>query len=661
MAGNGANLTTSRSGPVADFTSLDYDGMKADVMAYVQEKYADRWTDFNQDQLGVVLLEALCYLGDLTMYQINASVRELYGITAIRRENLRLHAALLGIDLPGASAATTDAVVTLDPAFADYPFTIRRSNTRFSNGSTADEVFFTPTSDTVVSAYGVGVLTIPVQEGEYFDSILLGVSNGSPNQRWQFPQDDVLLDSVTITVGASTWTLFKTLAKAGSADDGYKLVQDEDGHTFAVFGDGVFGVVPSSGAAIRATFRSGGGTRGNVVVSTVVDGSDCLKSVTSVRASGGRGVPSMKESRYSVPSALSTQDRVVNDADAITEAKLVSGVAKAKLRSRSFGRYSDLIVAPSGGGVPSRSLRASVAIALTAKSLDGTAWRVFEPVYKNVRMTALLYVNQHYRASDVEGLFRVMLSNIDGTGILDFDALDFGAVVKVNEQEELLISTTRMQGLFAAMSSIGLDRVELQRMDVQPQVRFPVTGNAGNGTISDVSVLLSGTQRRREYYVLLTSSAQAVVYERILGRISSLGDSVLYDDTKQFDQEGISSFNGYFLYPQREGAAHVVLSSASGTQANIIGVSNLFTMANPGDEYVIFNPIPINVNVGGVYTSPDGSVQFQLTAGGTPFLAGDSLLLDVYPVVGDVRLRDDEYPQLTINNLITRTSGGTKV
>ena len=60
------------------------------------------------------------------------------------------------------------------------------------------------------------------------------------------------------------WKLQDTLAFSGGDARHFVLEIDENDQATVVFGDGVFGTSPPTGAQIRATYRIGGGQPGNV-------------------------------------------------------------------------------------------------------------------------------------------------------------------------------------------------------------------------------------------------------------------------------------------------------------------------------------------------------------------------------------------------------------
>jgi len=674
IAGNGANLSISRQSPVADYTSADFDSINADLTSYAQATFADRWTDFNEDQFAVVMKELIAYVGDLTSYMINSVIREAFAATVIRRQNLQNIGKTFDYQLLGAIPSTVSLVLTLDPA-GTYPTTIERTD-QYSNGASGNnQVIFHPTIDIVVASYPVGgLLTIAATQGEYFENVLIGVSNSAPNQRWQFPQQGIYAPSVTIVVGAQTWTPTKNFTVNQSTDLVFKLVQDDQNNTYAIFGDGVFGAVPANAAAIYATFNVGGGRLGNLSANTIqtkVSANSVILSLNNPAPStGGDDPQTMKSGRNGIPASLSTLERGVTTDDYAKLALLVPGVAKAESAAGApvGARIIRIWIAPNGGGAPTPVLLTTVSNALQPAKMVTNRIQLFPPFPLNIFFNVLLHVNSAYRAADVESITRQGIINTDGTGLLDFAQLDFaGIATNANGDKELLLTQTLLQGYFNSLGTAGLDRAEIQQLMPEAVGRAPDTGNTGNGTVVGPGgvgtiIYLSSRQRRRQYYVLLLSSAQYAVYERLTGIVTGISDTVLIDANEIFENEGIANFAGYLLIPNADAPASVPVVSATGSNITVNTATSLFTLSSVGDQYYLYNPTPSIWTIGGApFVSSDGNVSFELLVGTSPFVGNDSFTVDVYPQVSDIRMAKDEYPVLIDSNFITRTSGGSPV
>ena len=128
---------------------------------------------------------------------------------------------------------------------------------------------------------------VPVEEGRLFTAELLGISDGTPDQRFPLAHPGLILrppgaasaarDITVLTqLGpeVTEWTLRETLAFSQAAQHDVMVQIDADDRTTVLFGNGQFGAKPDVGATVTATYRVGGGAAGNVpagTVTTIVD------------------------------------------------------------------------------------------------------------------------------------------------------------------------------------------------------------------------------------------------------------------------------------------------------------------------------------------------------------------------------------------------------
>jgi len=91
---------------------MDYDSLRRELLARVPQ-LTDRWTDFNASDLGVVLLELFCGVGDMLAYYLDAQAAEAFLPTARQRQNVINLCKLISYRLDGPVAATTSLRFTL--------------------------------------------------------------------------------------------------------------------------------------------------------------------------------------------------------------------------------------------------------------------------------------------------------------------------------------------------------------------------------------------------------------------------------------------------------------------------------------------------------------------------------------------------------------------
>jgi len=88
------------------YTNKDYDSLRRELLARVPQ-LTDRWTDFNASDLGVVLLELFCGIGDMLAYYLDAQAAEAFLPTTRQRQNVINLCKLISYRLDGPVAATT--------------------------------------------------------------------------------------------------------------------------------------------------------------------------------------------------------------------------------------------------------------------------------------------------------------------------------------------------------------------------------------------------------------------------------------------------------------------------------------------------------------------------------------------------------------------------
>ena len=115
-------ISLNRSGPVIDYTSLDFYGIQSDLTTFAQANYSDRWTDFRIDQFAVVFRDSIAYVGDLLTYYLNATAREICTQTAQRRQNFARGAKSFDYRLRSAPGSSGPLQIITDPEF--FPITI---------------------------------------------------------------------------------------------------------------------------------------------------------------------------------------------------------------------------------------------------------------------------------------------------------------------------------------------------------------------------------------------------------------------------------------------------------------------------------------------------------------------------------------------------------
>ncbi|MEU6036005.1 baseplate J/gp47 family protein [Actinomadura sp. NPDC047616] len=442
--------------PSIDYTARDRDGLLAAMRALIPDKLPE-WTGYTSEaDFGNVLLELFAHMGDILGYYQDRVANEAFLGTARTRRGVIQHLRLIGYELSTAAPAVATVVVSL-PSAAQGRVVIDRGvafATRSGKDRPSVRFEYNDAPKTVdlaglpSDATGRKLLTLVVEEGRLVRDELLGVSDGSPGQRFALHHAPLILRSRAATgrgpqdislvtrLGGGTvdWRLRETLAfshvtaAAGGtqqAQRDYVIEIDEDDRATVVFGDGLLGSIPDKGAEVRATYRVGGGAAGNVpagAIGTIVAAPAPLlgAKVTNPEPAGnGADRESIERAVQHAPAIFRSQRRAVTAADYEALALDCPGVGKVRARPSSWNTVT-LYVAPAGGGPVSDVLRADLLAYFEDRRPIATRIEIAAAAYVVIEVTAEIGVLPYYSRADVERNVRSAAG-----ALLAFPAVDF--------------------------------------------------------------------------------------------------------------------------------------------------------------------------------------------------------------------------------------------
>ncbi len=341
-----------------DYTSRDYFAIKADLLARA-ESVLPEWTSRDASDFGMLLVDLWAYMGDILHYYVDRAAQEAFLSTATQRSSIMAIANLLDYTPTGRTAAT--ATITLNAtnsaATNATPILIPK-NTRFVANpliSGADAVVFTSTRSIAINDTGTSIFgyttyaksaTIPVtlQEGELFTQTY--TSNGLSSQRFTLNKTGVVATSVEVSVAEGAggtnvnYAPIDRFIDATNTDNIYTIVLNADDTSTVVFGNGVYGKIPTTNAVITISYRRSRGSAGNVDANSITefesltnafgppyDGIDITPNTFA--ASGGTNSETINSLQVNIPASFRSQDRAVSIQDYRDLTLRVPGIIKA--------------------------------------------------------------------------------------------------------------------------------------------------------------------------------------------------------------------------------------------------------------------------------------------------------------------------------------------
>ena len=385
--------------PVIDYTSRDYESIRADLIRLIRARIPT-WTAENPSDFGVALVEGIAYAVDGLHYYLDRVANEAYLPTAVQRESLYSIAEMFHYFPRRAVPAevyltfrnATQAEVLLPAGTRVQASVPGASGAVLKNFEVQYDYVLparTATSEEVLEEL------LAVECRNYTDETI-GISNGYVGQRFFLPRTSVLESTVSITTQLGdvtmTWGEVTSLMEANPTDEVFEVLAQTDGSSVVRFGDGLHGEVPPLHSIIRATYRVGGGTGGNVppnTINTLVEPVIYGVSVTNPdAATGGMNAESLASIRSNASKSYRARDRAVTLKD--FEALAITGVpdaAKAKATGNN-GSSVTVYVAPVDDGTKRPLLTADQDLTVTSyledRAMAGVTIQVFPATFTEI-------------------------------------------------------------------------------------------------------------------------------------------------------------------------------------------------------------------------------------------------------------------------------------
>ncbi len=414
------------------YTNKDYDSLRRELLGKVPQ-LTDRWTDFNASDLGVVLLELFCGVGDMLAYYLDAQAAEAFLPTARQRQNVIQLCKLIGYRLDSPVAATTTLRFSLAaPLEADLVIPARtRASARLDDG----DVEFETVEEAILPR---GQLSVDVNARQGRRKVETFTGAGEPNASFALTGTEIAQGSLRVLIGGQAWREVHHFQESGGTDEHFQIETDGLDRTRILFGDGVRGAVPTADAAIRVEYLETLGVGGNLGAGIVTelsgpihqDGEPVAVAVTNpVPATGGADRESLEHARRQAPAEIRSLWKALTKDDYQALSEGYPGVAKAQVLDvndcPSLRYYQvNLAVAPRGGGPPSALLKRDLAAFLESRKVVTLEINLFEPVYRPVSIDADI----HTYAGEDPGLVRRRIEQALGD-YFDFERMDFGQPV----------------------------------------------------------------------------------------------------------------------------------------------------------------------------------------------------------------------------------------
>lgn len=355
--------------PNINYQARDFESIKGTLIEYARQNYPE-WTDLNESEQGMILVELYAYVGDVLHRYIDRQADEFDVDRATQRRSMISLMKLIGYRMRGATAARCPVVISVEePAQADI---IIPKGFKVYTKDMRDPIVYEVTESGHKIAAGQTSVEIVLTQGE--TETQYHNFNGTADQSVKLDLRPYIEGSVVLDIDGEPWHEIENLLDSASSDRHFFVETNERDEAVLKFGDGHAGIVPRGSGSIQ--YRIGGGTAGRVGSNTLtlpespqlldVNGVPVTITTTNPTSSvGGEDKESIDEARVNGPNSNKANERTVSRQDYNNHPQEVEGVARALTRFREDdesipANVAIIQVIPEGGGTPSQLLKDSV-------------------------------------------------------------------------------------------------------------------------------------------------------------------------------------------------------------------------------------------------------------------------------------------------------------
>lgn len=350
------------------FTNTTYNELRDALIARIPN-ITDNWTDFNESDIGITLLELFCGVGTFLNYMIDRRVNELFLANMRERKHGIMRAKSYGYKFHGAVAALTMLRFTI-PSPISKNVHIPRYTRCISIGPNPTAVV-TMEATTIPS----GQLLVDVVAWQGVDiRPTLDFTTTSDPPPYVLTDKNIAHGSVEVSVEGEPWVEVDHFVGQRTGAKVYRILIDHEDNTWVEFGDGFEGAVPVGTVAIfYIVTRAADGNGGSGVITQIEDpvtdsnGNAVSLSVTNTSVlAGGSGVETLYHAKKQIPSTIQANERGVTNLDLAALSEGFPGVRQVQvidindypIDSFEMSYYQIRIpVVPDNEGLPGQALK----------------------------------------------------------------------------------------------------------------------------------------------------------------------------------------------------------------------------------------------------------------------------------------------------------------
>ncbi len=462
------------------FTNLDFADLRAQIKDYlrVNSDFAD--FDFEGSNFST-LIDLLAYNTYITAYNTNMAVNECFLDSATLRENVVSLARNIGYVPRSSRSAMATINFSVDMFDNDTRLvTLKAGQVALGNQVGGSYIFSIPddfvatTDDNNIAFFE----NLNIYEGVYLQKVFQ-IDYSQPNQRFILPNSNIDTTSIRVTVESTTkeiYTLYDNILRVDATSKLFLIQEIEDEHYEILFGDGILGKRPPSGAIVTVSYIVTNGRLGNNAKNFsfvgILEDDQSLPVTTGIsiistsnKASMGDDIEDISSIKYLAPRIYSSQYRAVTASDysgiipfVYPNVESVTAYGGEELDPPEFGKVF-ISIKPRNGSFLSQITKDDISRQLKQYSIAGIKPEIIDLKYLYVEVDTSVYYNSNAVSDTTELITSVTKALTSYSRSSDIN--DFGGRFKYSKVVGLIDDSAR------GVTS-NITRVKMRR-DINPE------------------------------------------------------------------------------------------------------------------------------------------------------------------------------------------------
>lgn len=388
-----------------------YQTIKNQVIEKMETKVPEI-TDKSEGNIFIIIISIFSAIAEVLHYYIDNTARESFLVSARRLSSVVKHAKLVDYHINAAHPASTDLILSRS---GDNPISTNLLipiNTQFISND-GKKWLSTKAVNWRTGTYSV---TIPVSQKEPSETgITLGtvLDPDGVIELNKIPSNKQYVEgSMSLTINNVLWSLVNTFAYSKPTDKVYKVELDDEFEPVIVFGDGKFGMKPTTGQQVKVSYYLTQGAEGNIDANSFETVPSSIKNVVqdatisnSISAAGGTDYEDFDTIKEHIPLSIKTLGVAITKEDWEALVRLVPGVNKSYV-NYICGRFVEVYITPTNGTEASSGLIDEVAATLSKSKVITTSISVKSTKASYVVLHATVTGKKSFSKSDIENQVR---------------------------------------------------------------------------------------------------------------------------------------------------------------------------------------------------------------------------------------------------------------